>query len=340
MAYLVRIGGALPVALALLLAGSLAAEEDKAFPLKPPAPAVALKPPKLEKLEGETCGKCHADVLEEWVSTAHAISWVDEVYRDEIKDKSRPESCHACHVPKPVLAAASGPVDRAQARDQGRDLGISCESCHAGPDGAMLGPWGAPTSAHRSAKSDAMTEKASSAMCAVCHSTNIGPVVGIAKDFVAAKFEEKGKSCIGCHMAPVERKPADGAADGSAPKPGRSHAIQTPRDPSFLALAFEPSLKTAGGKSVVSIQNRAGHRIPGLIGRKIEFQAEVLSADGKKIGQGSLVLDARTYLPVEKSVEVPLSATGASVHLRGLHHDPRQEKPVEFLDVKLEAGGR
>jgi hypothetical protein len=313
-----------------VLFAALAIRED-AWKLEPPKPAVALKPPRLEKLEGDTCGKCHADVVGEWVSTAHAIAWVDEVYREEIKDKTRPEGCYGCHAPKPILAA--GLAARAEARSDGRDIGISCEACHLGPEGAMLGPTGAENPAHKSVKSEHMTEKASSAMCAACHSTNIGPVVGIAKDFVAAKLDAQGKSCVGCHMAAVERKPADGAAHS-----GRSHEIQTPRDPAFLARAFEPSVRVEGGKTIVVLKNKAGHRIPGLIGRKIEFQVEVLGADGKPAGKGSLVLDAKNYLAVEKSSEIAVAATGKSVHVRGLHHDPRAEKPVEFLDVSLEPG--
>ncbi len=311
---------------------------EDAWKLESPKPAVALKPPKLEKLEGDTCGKCHADVVGEWVSTAHAIAWVDEVYREEIKDKTRPEGCYGCHAPKPILAA--GLAARAEVRADGRDVGISCEACHLGPDGAMLGATGAQTPAHTSAKSEHMSDK-SSAMCAVCHSTNIGPVVGIAKDFVAAKLDEKGKSCVGCHMAVVERKPSDGGAapdGGGAARRGRSHEIQTPRDPTFLARAFEPSVRVDGGKTIVVLKNKAGHRIPGLIGRKIEFQVEVLGADGKPAGKGSLVLDAKNYLPVEKSSEISVAGTGKSVHVRGLHHDPRAEKPVDFLDVTLEPG--
>src|SRR5258705_13165878 len=108
-------------ALALLVAAAARSSDDKPWALKPPAPAVALRPPKLEKLEGEKCGQCHADVVDEWVSTAHAISWLDEVYRDEVKDKTRPESCHGCHAPKAILAA--GVAARGQARADQRDLG-------------------------------------------------------------------------------------------------------------------------------------------------------------------------------------------------------------------------
>lgn len=341
------LSGGATAALALLSTVLSSTGDGKPWALKPPAPVIALKPPKLELPAGGiaeegrsragNCAECHADVAEEWASTAHAISWLDEVYREEVQDKTRPESCHGCHTPNLILSP--GLAARAEPRAGSRDLGISCESCHVGPDGAMLGPWGAATTAHKSAKSEHMTEAASSRMCAVCHATNIGPVVGIAKDFLGAKLEEKGLSCMGCHMAPVDRKPSKGADAGAAERKGRSHAIQTPRDPAFLALAFEPSLKVEGGKSIVTIQNKAGHRIPGLIGRSLEFQVEVLGADGKAVGQGSTTLDARNYLPYDKSVAIPVAAVGSSVRLRGLHHDPRRDEAVTFLDVRLESSG-
>lgn len=322
-------------ALALLLV-SLAQEKQEKPPvweLKPPAPAVALRPPRLERLEGETCGECHADIVEEWAPTAHAVAWLDEVFQGEVKEKTRPQSCYGCHIPKPLLAA--GLASRAEARVERRHLGISCESCHLGESGTMLGPWGARTDAHKTQASDYMTEKAGSSMCMVCHSTNIGPVVGIAKDFVVTRQAERGRSCLGCHMAPVERKPSKGALEGAAARAGRSHAFQTPRDPAFLRLAFEPTVRVEGGKSIVTIKNRAGHRVPGLIGREIELRAEALDGQGKVLGRGSLSIDAHAYLPVDWSVELAVEAAGDEVHLVGLHHDPRAEKPIPFLDLRL-----
>ncbi len=303
--------------------------------LPPPKPAIELRPAKLEKLDGESCGKCHADVLEEWVSTAHAIAWVDEVYKEEVKDKTRPEGCYGCHAPNPILATGTL-VQRADVRADARDLGISCVSCHQGPDGTILGASGKETPAHKTAKSDWMTDKASSAMCAACHSTNIGPVVGIAKDYVTANLGTEGKTCVGCHMGEVERK----ASDGGPAKTGRSHAIQTPRDPSFLARAFTPKVRLDGAKTIVTLKNEAGHRIPGLLGRKIEFLVDVLDGSGNSLGKQSLVLDAKSYLPVQKSAEMSIAAAGKSVRVQGFHHDPRTQKAVLFLDATLEPSGR
>src|SRR5262249_44287794 len=144
-----------------------------------------------------------------------------------------------------------------------------------------LGPREMSTNAHASKKSEAFVGGGSNALCIGCHRVNIGPVVGVAKDFEQAHLAEQGKSCVGCHTAPVEQAFANappGASNGDAADPpkrqGRSHALQTPRDPTFLARAFEITARSAGGKTIVTLKNAAGHRVPGLIGKKIEFSAE------------------------------------------------------------------
>jgi len=321
-------------AVVLVALAARTAPDEKPWELTAPAPAIRLRPERLEQLEGESCGTCHADVFAEWVSSAHAISWQDEVYREALKEKSRPQACWSCHTPKPLLYA--GLAQRAEARSELQALGIACTSCHSASDGSVLGPAGRASSAHASRASDFMTEKASSALCSVCHATNIGPVVGIAKDFATSHQAERGRSCVGCHMQKLERQPARGAPEGAAPYPGRSHAIQTPRDPSFLARAFEITLAIDGKRSVIKLENRAGHRVPGLIGREIRFEAEVLDAQGQKLASGELEFDAQRYLPVDQSAQLPLAAVGAKVRIVGLHRDPRADAPVRFLERELE----
>ena len=50
-----------------------------------------------------TCGKCHKDHYDEWHGRSHANAWVDPIYQAELKTKSKPESCHACHIPSEDL---------------------------------------------------------------------------------------------------------------------------------------------------------------------------------------------------------------------------------------------
>jgi len=310
----------------VLLAGIVLGQQDAVPSLKTPAPAVTLRPEVVPGLEAYSCAGCHAEVSAEWARSAHGLAWVDESYRKELEGKKRPELCHGCHAPEPLLAGVLTP--RPDSRDSARELGVSCESCHADDTGAMLGPRGTEVAAHPSKRSEHMSSPGSNALCSACHAFNIGPVIGIAKDFATAGLESRGLSCVGCHMAPVERA---WATDAPA-RTGRSHALQTPRDPSFLRQAFAFELAGVGGKSQVTLRNKAGHRVPGLIGRKIEIQAELLDASGALLEKQALTLDERAYLPVQGTREIRFAKSGKSVRLRGLHHDPRAPDPVTFLD--------
>jgi RNase P subunit RPR2 len=339
---------ALGAALLLLLScafiqsASTQSPREKAphWDLARPAPAIALKPALLDKSEENKCAACHADVVREWASTAHAIAWVDEEYQVALKDKTRPETCYGCHRPKPLLQGdlAAKPTSR----DEDPHSGVTCESCHLGAGGTMLGPRGTPTSAHPSQAADVFVKDQSNALCIACHRFTVGPVIGIAKDFVKAKMSARGRSCIGCHSQDVETRFANVASGGSEVsrpdvpvRKGKSHAIQTPRDPSFLSRAFELSSSSSGSKTVVTIKNLTGHRVPGLIGRSIEFDAEALDAAGKVVGTGKLVLDASAYLPVDDVLELAIDAPAARVHVVGRHDDPRATAPVVFLDKRL-----
>lgn len=322
--------------LCALLAAAFASPQthDAPWDLAVPAPEVELRPPHLSIAAQSTCAPCHSEVTAEWAQTAHAVSWADEIYQAEVKEKSRPEACYGCHIPQPLHGGKLG--ERPDARADARDFGISCEACHLGPAGEMIGPRDAQTKAHATRRADSMVGVGSSALCIGCHRVTVGPVVGIAKDYETSKQAERGRSCVGCHMAKLERRWADPGSEGEVPlREGRSHAIQTPRDPAFLRRAFEPELVTAGGKTTVRVHNRAGHRVPGLIGRSIELTARVLDATGKSLAEKKLVIDTKTYLPVDGAVELSLDAVGNEVQLLGAHHDPRRDDPVSFLDVRL-----
>lgn len=320
---------ALVPCLGLAVASTLVAWNDDMPPLRTPAPAVKLTPERVSGLESYACLSCHAEVGEEWATSAHGLAWLDESFQKDMKTKKRPELCHGCHIPEPVLAGV--PTAKPETRAESLHLGIACESCHDDGTGTQLGPRGTATDAHPSKVSSYMSAPGSNELCSSCHSTNIGPVIGIAKDFAAAKLAERGLSCVGCHMAPLERAWATDAPV----RLGRSHALQTPRDPGFLRLAFGLALDTSGGKTRVKLTNQAGHRVPGLVGRKLVFKAELLDAAGKKLEEQTLELDERAYLPVDATKELVFTKSGARVRVTGLHTDPRAKAPVPFLDETL-----
>ncbi len=335
--------------------------------LKTPAPADA-RGAELDGWREISCARCHADVVQEWSTTLHGRAWVDEAYREELAEVRRQESCHNCHIPEPlhIVVLADGkqtlidgalpqkpkPRDatlrNAPLPDVDAHYGVSCATCHAGPDGVILGPWGAPTEAHKSQKHASFLPESKSALCIACHATTVGPVIGIAKDFVDAgsgdgtdatgdgKSAKSQKSCVECHMAPVLRPAATEEGKPALPaRAGRSHALQTPRDPAFLARAFELTAERRGDKVVVRVANACGHRVPGRIGRVITLAAELLDASGKVVAKAGHAIETKRSLAADGTVEIELAGAGSHVRVVGTHEAPALPDTVTFLDVKL-----
>ncbi len=330
-------------ALGLVLAAAGAAAQEEAPPkaawaleLAAPAPHAALALAPHPGLAGLDCARCHADIAAEWAVTLHAHAWLDPQYQAALKDKRRPESCHGCHIPAPLLLDAEAfgkkPLPRA-AEEEPLELGIGCRTCHAGPDGAIHGPFGAPTAAHASVRDERFTAAGSNALCAACHRTTVGPVLGVAKDFELAGLEARGMSCAGCHMQPLERPAAEEDGAPAAPRAGRSHALQTPRDPAFLAQAFALAARRDGGGVALTIANRAGHRVPGLVGRRIVFQVAALDAAGAVLAEAEHVLDETASLGVEETLALPLAAPAAALRVKGTHHPPGAAEGIPFLSA-------
>jgi hypothetical protein len=314
--------------IAALAAGVIAVAAIEDPPLSKPAPVTGGGPVKLARAGESKCNECHASIVEEWAWTAHALAWQDEVYQEELKGRKKAEACHGCHIPAPLHGGDLG--TKPEPRKDDLHFGISCESCHAAPDGALLGPTGAPTDKHATRKSDSMSGAGTTALCASCHRTTVGPVIGIAKDFEQSAAAKAGKTCVGCHMAALKSVPFEGGT-----REVRSHEIQTPRDPSFLARAFAFALAESGGKTVLRVENRAGHRVPGLIGREIAFEVRAFDASGKELAKERLIFDSSSYLAVDEPVALELGVRAAKVRITGEHTDTRSEKPIRFVEREI-----
>ena len=303
--------------------------------LAEPAPAAAAGIGVLDRLDELSCAECHAEIAEEWATTSHAQAWVHESYQEALSSKRRPQSCHGCHIPEPMHLGRMGrkPAPRPEETED-HHFGISCRSCHEGADGVILGPWGAEQDAHASAQGDSFVDAAAAnQLCISCHRTTIGPVIGIAKSFEITGQEGKGRSCVGCHMRAVERPIATRDGAPTEPRPGRSHRLQTPRDPGFLALAFGREAAATEGGARMSLTNHTGHNLPGLVDRVLTFTAEALDAEGGVLASGELVLTTREYLPVDESISIDLEARGIhALRLRGEHELPGHDGAIVFLD--------
>lgn len=314
--------------------GGAAAEE---WVLETPAPEDDGVPAAVEGWESISCAGCHEQIAREWAGTRHALSWIDPHYQKALKGLRRPKSCHGCHVPEPLHPEPLPQKPEARGEEEQRGHGITCETCHAGPDGTVLGPWGAATEAHRSVRSASFTAEGQDRLCIACHATNIGPVIGVARDLVERDEPARGQSCVGCHMAPVERPAAmDPETDDPSPvRAGRSHALQTPRDPRFLRLAFGLRAVDDGSEVALVVTNRCGHRLPGLDTRRIELSVTALDAQGATREERTFTIDKQAFLPAGGELRIPLARPAAKLSVRGLHHAPGFAAPVEFLAAEL-----
>ena len=334
------------VVIALPAFGDEGDDDAPPIPLEPvaPHPSLALEPlPGADQID---CARCHAEIVAEWATTQHAHAWIAPWFQDEIAKKRRPESCTGCHAPVGLLTVDPARFGRKPATRDDADEplvhGITCRSCHEDADGAMHGPFGgdgdggdaATSSVHASVRDERFIGAGSDALCVTCHATTVGPVIGIAKDHQLARLSERGLTCVGCHMRPVERRIASDpdAPDAYPVRKGRSHRLQTPRDPGFLAASFELTAHGDEAGSALRIKNLAGHRVPGLEGRRIEFFVEALDASGEVVAEAAHALETTTYLPLEGAVDVRLASPAASLRVRGEHRAMGTDGGLVFLE--------
>ena len=249
-----------------------------------------------------TCGLCHKAIYEEWKGRAHNLAWVDPIYQDALKQRKQPERCHGCHAPASVQARLG---KRPNARTERRQEGVTCVSCHKDGD-RIAGPFDSQTDAHPSVKHPAFTEQGAVSLCASCHDTRIGPVLPLARDFLASGLAERGKSCIGCHMPEMERHIAISFITGKPvgeKRRGRRHTVVGPSDPEFCKTAFEVGARRDGRHVVLSITNRAGHRVPGLTLRSFPFTLRMLDDAGKALAEHRVVISSENILKVTETRE-------------------------------------
>lgn len=284
-----------------------------------------------------TCAKCHTEIHGEWKDRAHAKAWTDPVFQASLKERSRPEACYACHIPAAVLDRLGS---KPATRDDLKDEGVTCIACHK-KDGAMHGPFGAKTDAHPSEKNPAFAAS-SNALCASCHSTKIGPVLPLGKDFEEAKLAEHNKSCVGCHMTEVERHHAVSMVTGQPvgeKRKGRKHDILGPDDAEFCARAFKLSAKEDGKDHVLVIGNEAGHRVPGLTLRKFVFVVRSLDGDGKALGEQKVEISSENELKVQEKREFRFAAKAGTDKLEvEIEHwfQGQKRATVKKLGVEIE----
>ena len=303
--------------------------------LLPPNPVAQKTKDTLEGFEKHACAACHQTIAKEWAATRHAQAWVESLYIEELAKVRKPAKCHGCHAPRPLLI--TGVSKKPKLRSVDPHFGVDCNACHLDANGAVHGPTGIATEAHVSVQSGLFTDTGSNELCYGCHSRSIGPVIGIARDFDDEDLGDSGFSCVGCHMASAERPVANDPETGVAGplRPGRSHALQTPRDPHFLRQAFDLRVEQRQTIKGLVIANRAGHRVPGLNDRVLQFELEALGADNSVLKAETLTISRETPLDLGEELWFVLPAGAENARVRAKHTAKSLECAVLFCDESL-----
>jgi len=296
------------------------------------------RPKLLEDLTGLACAECHQGVTEEWRRSTHALAWVDPHYQKELRKIRRKKGCTGCHAPEPLAGRPAKGSPRTRKDDP--HLGVTCTTCHLGADGeTILGPAGHATEAHPTEAHPLFDPDQGSALCISCHDVTIGPVIGVAKDWLRSEEADGGDSCVDCHMPRVRRPWAEDPESGEpgAVRRGRSHRIAGPRDPEFLRGAFYLEAAFAETEVVVGIQNLTGHRVPGLVGRELTLEVRGYDASGDEVARAERTFDHRSYLPLDREAELRLEGRDITrLEVTGTHRAPGIPKGVPFLQRTYE----
>jgi len=276
-----------------------------AAPTGPPAAPGVLDSP-------ETCKKCHLEIWQEWSEDRHAKAWVGALYTEKSLNHTD-TSCFSCHAPRPILS--TGLDSPAEARQDFRESGVNCLSCHqrghhvvtsGEPGAAPCGPVHDPTfPADRPDMREATIN-----FCGVCHNLH-----GTHLEFMGSRYYRDGMTCLTCHMAEDVVSPA---VTGGPPKARKAHRFPGAHSKAMLQKAMTIVAERQGDKVVARVVNRgAGHRIPtDARHRAIRLKVAFLDA----YGQAVPVIDPQTGQPERE----------ATLDLIRLFYRQEQKEPTQI----------
>lgn len=195
----------------------------------------------------QQCKACHEDLYAEWQASHHGIAFTNPEVR-QLSDDFRKEECMDCHLPRPLAVTGFG--KRTLPRRTHFDEGVSCISCHLGPDGGIVGRADRPEVPCKPKRNDAfLTVDA----CASCHNQH-----GTTDQWRASSYAKIGTDCASCHMPAVQRQRPDKSA-----RLGRDHVFPGCHDETMLRSAARFDVAREGDDLVLSMTNvAAGHNFP------------------------------------------------------------------------------
>jgi len=226
----------------------------------------------------DACGKCHAEVLDEWKGTLHADAWKDPVFVSAAGMPMKME-CKPCHSPEPVLFGDLR-IDfgsRPFLRDYNQADSVNCVSCHLRSDGRVAARQDRPDAPCRPVRDPRLS---STRLCGTCHN----PTHYANGEWERSQASALGVGCNDCHSQVVYRTGADGRK-----KAGFSHVFPGGNDVAFVRKAIRTDCSLRGRELTVRMENRSAHKFPGEVPTRIFLlRLQFWDRDGTLISEETL----------------------------------------------------
>ncbi|GIX07542.1 MAG: hypothetical protein KatS3mg115_1945 [Candidatus Poribacteria bacterium] len=306
-----------------------------------PTPAPSAPAPIPEEIvsfhaDYETCGTCHRTIYLQWEQSRHAQAWRSETFRVASANYTRTE-CLSCHAPDLILRTGLG--NEPALRDEVREAGVTCITCHQDPhadDWAMHGPYEVDSPGHDSIANPAYQ---TAEVCASCHG-------GLAEfdQYNSWKEGPYGQSefpCQACHMEP--RK--GWLADEYQEKPQRwygDHSFPGAHVPEFVQMAAVLQARIEGNVLIAQVENQAGHLFPGGAHRTAVLR---VFAREQLLGEERFSYERNNRIPSGQTVErrFPLEGITGTIRVELRYHrvivnasgDGLVEEPEGILIAEL-----
>jgi len=190
----------------------------------------------------KSCRQCHEAVWKEWEASSHSRAWKDPNVQAAFQHFGFDRKCQSCHAPRPVLT--TGLTKPVELREQQRQSGVNCLSCHYLADGRGVAARHTVTDAP--CRPVQRPELAGSRICGTCHDA-------IHQDWQESRFQTEGKTCQDCHMPTVANR-----------QRGRDHSCLGGHHAATVRHGVRMSCRRQGDELIVSVTNHAtGHNFPG-----------------------------------------------------------------------------
>jgi len=231
--------------------------------------------PGHDVMESAFCAKCHPAIYAEHEQSTHGRAFSDEEVRLATARFSH-QDCIICHTPRPIFETGLGmnPIRR----HFGLEEGNTCMTCHWKPEHDYTGFVGGAECKGAFAEGSGTVDA-----CASCHRNHGTPYQWERNP----NGKESGRTCIDCHMQPVERE----VAVGGPVRTVHTHRFPASRSETQVARAYAYSVRIDGNTVVVEIENKgAGHNFPTeLKQRSVESLVVVRDLEGREVARSRMV---------------------------------------------------